>query len=229
MRLVLAALLVLTLVGTATATEYLWFEVVGGEAVANITQGPGEALAFDVDPAGSYVVEIGVFMTDDGQGLRGYGFDLSTGDLAIGGGNPNAGLEPMWTSISAEVAGAGPGTIVELGAFTAGAYPVLGLDTVGAPMIASFDLVIGPGPLGIAGIDGMFNTTVAHGAPTKVWGAYYNEAYAGPHHLPAGIYPGSPGHYADYDFGTVIEVNRIPEPATLVLLGLGAVALLRRR
>ena len=220
MRLVLAALLVLTLVGTATATEYLWFEVIGSTP-DNLVQGPENDLSFDAMPGDAF--HIGIYLSDAGAGTRGFGMELSS-DGTIGAANAVVNLwdnHPVNNTYDVPAT-----TILELTSNTVGIAPVLGSGT----LIAEFDLFVGAGPDGPVGIGGGWTYAVALATGHPVWGGYYHDSYIGDYYQGTGVIGGCNHGYAGTAWADdVITINRIPEPATLVLLGLGAVALLRRR
>lgn len=201
----------------AQAADNAWFTLQGGGPdVTVISQGPGQALVIEKQPGpGTTTLTIGYNVSSAGGPLGGYAYALnaqSQGQTALFSNPQNVGA-----GFSAPFPGPTGETLVYGAGSPAG---------TGAPgLVSTFTLVINKlGPLGETNIFGDFGPTAQAYASGYAW---YGRV--GPNPVTYGL-----PNYAD-DVGPgwgplpVITIRNIPEPASIALLGVGALALIRRR
>lgn len=204
----MAAIAMFAASSVASAADNLWFSMISAPAGVTAVGGSGQELVINNPGLAAGVVRVGVNITAPAT-LAGYSLSL----LASPGGSFANGLAQ------------GSGYDQNIGDIAAGPAVTFGRgssSTAGSTgLIFSFDLVLqaGAAPIvtGDFGPDGiLYNTGL-------FWRGFVGNngfSYAGP------AYPGDDTPVG-WGLNPVIRVT--PEPTTLVLLGLGAVALIRRR
>jgi hypothetical protein len=202
-----AALALVSSASTALAVDNAWFTLEGGGVPDG--QGSGQTLVITRNAGDVTNLVIGFHITDtEGLGMAGYAYDVH-----------GAG-ENSWNFSNAQNVGAGytnfiPGAVgasLQFGAtsFTGGA----------TGLVSTFLLSITGSDLGVTNVFGQ------HG-PTE--SAYLNGTL-----WFGSVGPNAPDFGSSASYGTwgdlpVITINTIPEPASLGLLAIGALALIRRR
>lgn len=208
MRKLVAVIAVLALVSVAGAAEQVWFVATGPGITQNGAPGVSTNIAV---PGGAGSWNIDVYMASEAVlgGVVGY-------DIYLSGGSTAQGSAPVWSgpagwTIMQHTVGAGASLLGDAEINFGG----VGLVTAGLK-VASFTLAT-TGP-----------TSIIAGSNYSGWGFQdFDETNPVPFVAFGANAPveGSGGIWAP---NAVINIA-IPEPATLVLLGLGLVGLLRRR
>ncbi len=224
--LLVAALAAMATGSVANAADNMWFTLVSsnGDAVA-IEQGPGSALVIEKLPS-TTTLRIAMNFTasdnltgNDAVGMSSYSFALNS----TAGFFSNGAIGDV-TNYNAPAGGAdGDGSF----GFQNLSAAVNGSDGVGY----LFDLTINDATLGlVANVTGDFPSNMIYGINHSFPGArWYGFVGGNP------ISYGSPSYTGGLDvtpgWGSlpVISVINVPEPASMALLAMGAVALIRRR
>lgn len=211
--LLTAAVAALMVSGVANAAGNAWFELVGTAPEGVVaTGGVGQTLIIDKgqDPV---VLNIGFFLNTGGENIFGW----AMGTHATPGATYNVYEPASWAGgdaagYNAHIGPAGLGLAgLDHAGTTAAAAPAAGL-------MFEFELIIDKPFLGITEIYAFVGGNAIATETGYGWmGAW------GPN-APIEGYP-----YTDAGTLPMIIINNIPEPATIALLGLGAVALIRRR
>lgn len=225
--LLVAAIALLTGFSVAKAADNAWFTLEGssgagaGSVVVVQQGGPGQALI--VEKQGDVSLNIAYRFTNSyATGMSGWAIALS----AIGPGantfsdGANAGLTGYDSSNGGTTGGP---------AFFAGQTSSAG--TGGQGRAYNFTL----NSLGQGALAGITNVTGDFGPSEQAYGGEIQGAawygFVGPNPISYGRvgYVGSVDTTPGWGSLPVIIVRNVPEPATIVLLGLGAVALIRRK
>lgn len=199
----------------AQAADNAWFTLQsGGPGVSLISQGPGQALIIEKGPGpGTTNLTIGYNITSEQGGMGGYAIALNataTADQQVTFSNPQ--------NVGAGYTAPFPGPIGQGLVYGAGAPAGNG----GTGLVLTFNLSIlkpasSPGEVLVLGQFGP--TEQAYGNGSLWFGS------VGPN--PPDY--GSAAFYGTWGDLPVIVIRNIPEPASIALLGLGALALIRRR
>lgn len=213
-KVIVTALLALALVSTANAANEVWW--------ATDTMGAaGTALALEYNPAvdGETTWTVTMKLSSDEQ-LNAWSQTLfsETEGLSVSNVVEPAG-QPFTAAWMAGTAGTSPGSILAdsnaIGTAAAGAYDLIRFDLTAAGSVPMGTVIA-------------IQTVVSYDGGGWAAGASYPSVVFGdndPHNTYYTDYSGTAGVIPN----AVITVTAIPEPATLVLLSLGALALIRRR
>jgi len=205
-------LLVLALVGclasSASADNWVWFQTADAGA-------QGQVLELSVDVGARATWNVAMMLSSD-EALTGWAEDLWGDTTQLSAANLAYGNFPAPSASSAGVA-VNAGGVLTQGSF--GQNFVAPFTPPGLYTLFTFDLTWAPT---VAGLDLYINNIIG----SNGWG---NTVY--PYYVPMVHFAGGPLFYcgAGADAGPVIHLQSTPEPATLVLLGFGALALIRRR
>lgn len=226
-RNIVMALAVVASASIANADSFVWFTTAntagnGAAGAAAGAQGSNLALTCDTSLASpcSWVI---TGKLNRGAGLLGFNFSLATSDSNTSSGNGTYLANPPYASLPSGGTGAGPvagGTdILQNVEGQAAANPAAGQNdlvqftltrsfTAGNLSLAAISLKI---PTSSNGIEWFNGNTFLYEMVT--FGA------------------NQPSNTEQYPLtaGTVITIQNVPEPTSLGLLGMGALALLRRR
>ncbi len=220
----IAAMAALTLAPVAAnAAATVWMSFVDGTPDVNVLQngGPGQQLLLEKGESGqsSFTVEIRANITADQGVLASHSTNLVANSNNIEVTSVSSFLPgPTAAAGANQINGFGPGNI--LSAFGAGDF-FFGLPTGDNQLLGTISFRTDKS------IDGAENPIIIDGTiGNTLWaslgaGAVTNVAFGDG----AGVNGGQAGGFG----GTFATITNIPEPATLSLLGLGAVALIRRR
>lgn len=213
-----AAIALFAASSVASAADHLWFSYVSSspniEIAPGPNNGPGQQLHLiktNSDPA---VVTVNINITSDSGALAGWelGLQTSLGSSFANGVAGGAAYDQIFGGI------ADGANSVSFGRGSSSAAGTTGV-------IYTFDLVINGGPVLPVAVTGDFGAT--QGVVKS--NAYYWYGFVGNNPISYGApnYTFGPDETPGWGLNPVVLVT--PEPATLVLLGLGAVALIRRR
>jgi hypothetical protein len=242
-RILLALALVAVATTAANATTYVWWEIESASTAYTVTShGQGQTLvieAYKTEP-GIYTFNLGMWIATDGTGGTVNGMSCERNNLWRGtdtamtmGNTPeDANLNPLaWTGSAGSTAGSqnnGDSFIKNLGRARQSGGEVVGGTAL---KFINFTLIINA-PLGEQVCD-------THYIYQTVGSTLYAWAPATPLTLNKVVFGANPFVYGNTKVETfalasdtelpVIAIHTIPEPATLALLGFGALALLRRR
>lgn len=215
----LAAVAMLAASSVASAADNIWFSLVSTSdaSITANTQGPGQTLDLNKPLPGPATVRIAVHLTNNlYPAMAGWTMSLAS---SVGGTFANGAVSGSYDQvIDGVVNGA---SVANIGAGSSGLNGSAGV-------IYAFDLVLA-GPIGV-NVTGDFG---AQGALYSNGFRWYGFVGANPISYGAAGYVSPPEAPFQTDvtpgWGSLPVITVTPEPTTLVLLGMGAVALLRRR
>lgn len=243
-RILLALALVAVATSAANATTYVWWELESASCPTTVTShGQGSTLYIEAEKTapGEYIFNLGMWIATDGTGGTTNGMSCERNNLWRGpdtamtmGNDPAAAnLNPLgWSGSAGFTAGSqnnGDAFIMNLGRARQSGGTVVGGGL--SYKFIDFQVVINA-PLGqeFCSVHNIYQTV---GSTLYAW------APATPLTLNKVVFGANPFVYGNTKVETfaaasdtelpVIVIHTIPEPATLALLGFGALALLRRR
>ena len=217
MRVLLALMAVLAFTASAGATNQVWFEasVVSGGGTVEVQGAPG--VSVEATANGPTTFNVDIFLSTGTANLTAYWMQFEEmgdcpglmSDHFLNEFNPGMSINyqeftpAVWRAHYGGVVAEPAGTVLHVGSFL--------LDK--NPLIDDYNYVWGATPpyYGVYTGAGSWG----NGGQEIQWGGA----------TPVGPY-GVPFYYVD---GAMMSVHCIPEPATIALLGLGVVALIRRR
>jgi len=219
----IAAIAAITLAPVAAnAAASVWMEFVDGTPDVNVIQngGPGQQLILEKNDTGtsSFTVNLVANITADQGNLASHSTNLLANTDNIEVTSASAFLPgPTAQNGANQIEGFGPGQI--LTAFGAGDF-FFGLPTGDGQLLGTISFRTDKSIS--VGTDISIDATIGNTLwATLASGAVDNVAFGDG----AGVNGAAAGQLG----GTLATITNIPEPATLSLLGLGAVALIRRR
>jgi hypothetical protein len=214
LKVLVTALALLATTAVANAADQAWFSWEGGDG-APVNQGPGQTLVIE-KPAtpGTYHIVIGYNFTNNEQfgsptGMAGWGFELGGAPGVTYGGEDYTNSQAAGYNLDIPN---GTGASLGAGGLSNAANGADGL-------VFLFEIWIDKPPAGPS--TAIFGDLGSQVSSTGF--AWYGSI--GPN---AGHY-GIPGYNDNTGSLPLIQINTVPEPATIALLGMGVVALIRRR
>lgn len=219
----IAAIAMIAGVSTAQAADHAWFTLEGATgpgagSVQVISQGPGNALI--IEKVGDVSLNIGFRFTNT------FNAGMASWAIALQSSAPGIFSNPVYTGTgyAVNVPPAGVGTPSLTGSQFTTSVP-----GGAAGLVYRFDLGLAGEPIG-----NIVNVTGDFGGQNMYYGedsGYAWYGFVGPNPISYGInnYTGADDVTPGWGQLPVIIVRNVPEPASIALLGLGAVALLRRR
>ncbi len=218
-----AAVALLAASSVATAADNAWFTLEGGPGTV-VTSGPGNTLIVEKDAGSSATLRIGYNFNSSFGPMASWSIALNTaGDLGATssfGNGANGGLSGYTVNTGTLANGSSSFNVGQVSTNN----PANG--TTGLAYL--FDLTVSAGPLGSgASVTGDFG-----GAEQAYSSGFYWYGFVGANPISygrTGGYTGAVDVTPGWGSLPVIIVRNVPEPATIALLGLGALALIRRR
>lgn len=219
-----ATIALLAATTAASAVDTAWFSLEGG-TVLNSSQGPGAALVIEKN-LDTVTLTIGYNVSSGSGALAGWAIAI-TSQQTPGKSVSVDGFTRLGAGYNIPTGGNAPVSLSGGGTFDIGAGAINADGTTG--LVFTFELTIdGKTDQSTTDIFGSFGTSEQVRSDGVQWyGTVGPNAGSGGLGDPVGVVYG----YAGTSFGSlpVISITNIPEPATLALLGLGVVALIRRR
>ena len=212
----IVAVAMLASVSVANAADNMWYTLISSSdaSVVVADSGPGKALSLTKPGAGAATIRVGLNMTSSTAAFAGWEINhIITGGATFANG---ALLGTNYDQVLSDITNGSTNAT-----FGRGSSSVSG----SAGLVFAFDLVLPAGgnlPVLVTGDFGQSGALYSNGL------YWYGRVAANPISFGGAGYTGGADTTPGWGSLPVISIQ-VPEPTTLVLLGLGAVALLRRR